>query len=79
VQKHWDNATYEERALECLRRLAKPVFLGTIAVELGQSLKRTLKVVKGMEQAGAVRYLTLDEKRTLGVDASSVLCVLVDS
>ena len=79
MHKHPDNATLEDKALEYLKRVARPAYLGYIAIEIGQSLKRTTKVVDGLEEAGSVRYLTLVEKRALGADASSVLCALVDS
>lgn len=78
VQKHWDDATLEERVIGYLKRVARPAYMGSIAVELGQSLKRTSKVLEGMVDAGTVRYVTQDEKKGMDTDPGSVMCVLVD-
>ena len=49
-----------------MHRVARPVYLGTVALEVGHSLARTQEMMEALEDRGEARAVGADEKRRLG-------------
>lgn len=68
--RYWDDKGPPPKALRIimgyLDRVAHPVFLGFISVEVGYNLRQTEEMMQHLQDQGLVRPLTLAEKMKLG-------------
>ena len=61
-----------------MNRVASPVYLGILSLEVRWSLERTQQMLNELEDKGMVRKVTDEEKRKLGRPLEAILYVLTD-
>lgn len=67
-----------EKIVGYFHRVDRPVFLGYVALEVGYSLDQTQSMLDALGEAGVVRPLTDEEKRSRKIDVRGNLWVLVE-
>lgn len=67
-----------EKILYYFRRVNRPIYLGSAALEVGYALSPTEAMFEVLEESGLIRPLTILEKRNLGVDERGSIYVLTD-
>ena len=65
-----------ELILSIMHRMARPVYLGIISLEVGWSLARTQQMFDELEERGEVRPATLLEKREHGMRTDATVYTL---
>jgi len=75
-----DNQKYAPSVLEIIlsvmHRMARPVYLGIISLEVGWSLARTQQMFDELEERGDVRLATLKEKQAHGMRSDAIVYTL---
>ncbi len=61
-----------------LHRVACPTYLGAISLYIGWNLERTEQMLETLQDAGVVRPLTPEEKRSLGMRSDGNVWCLVE-
>ncbi|MFA6573596.1 MAG: hypothetical protein WCT13_05520 [Patescibacteria group bacterium] len=59
-----------------MRRMEKPVYMGSIAIEIGYGLNRTQHFIDNLVDENIIREVTLKEKSDLGVNDEVLMYVL---
>lgn len=67
-----------EKIVSFFHRLDRPVYLGFIATEVKYSLEQTRAMLDVLHDAGAVRPLSVEEKRAQGLDERGDIWMLVE-
>lgn len=62
-----------------MHRVAIPVYLGIISLDIGWSLERTEQMFLELEDQGEVRPATVEEKRMYGMRSDANVWTLVGS
>jgi len=75
-----DSRKYQPAVLEIIlsimHRMARPVYLGIISLDVGWSLARTQQMFDELEERGDVRPATLEEKRAHGMRTDAIVYTL---
>lgn len=66
-----------EKIIACFHRVARPVYLGALALEVGYGLNQTHAMLETLHESGLVRPLTEAEKRSLDIDPRGYVWTLV--
>ncbi len=67
-----------EIIVRLFHRLAHPLYLGVISLEIGWSLARTQEMLDALEDRGVVRPMTVEEKVKSGYRDDAILYVLTE-
>lgn len=67
-----------EKIVSFFHKLDRPVYLGFIATEIKYSLEQTRAMLDVLHDAGAVRPLSVEEKRAHGLDERDDIWTLVE-
>ena len=67
-----------EIIMRLFHRLAHPLYLGIVSLEIGWSLARTQEMLNHLEDRGIVRPMTKEEKGTSGYPEDANLYVLIE-
>jgi hypothetical protein len=65
-----------DRIVAYMRRMEKPVYMGSIAIEIGYGLNRTQHFIDNLVDENIIREVTLKEKSDLGVNDEVLMYVL---
>ncbi len=69
---------FENNILNVFLKKQRPVLLGEISLDCGQSIEEVEKLMSDLEQRGAVVQLTISETFVRGYDSKTLLFKLVD-
>jgi hypothetical protein len=68
-----------QKILAYFHRVNRPVYLGFVAIEIGYGLDKTQAMCEALRDAGALRQMTTEEKRSQQIDVRGNLWVLIDA
>lgn len=76
------NTVFPQRAIESivylLQRIAQPIYMGDISIEIGYSLNRTEEMLGYLESVGIVRKLLTSDLKKFGFREDTNVYVFVD-
>jgi hypothetical protein len=70
--------SFDQKVLSLFQRHSRPVLLGEFSLETGYSLSTVEKEFIRLEDVGAIRQLTLEEKKNRSLHKNVSAFVLVD-
>jgi hypothetical protein len=67
-----------KKLLEYMHRIERPAFVGSVAIEIGWSIDRTMEMLERFVHDGAIRWATQDELYHLSAPKDAFAIVVVD-